>query len=33
LIEQGWLTNGMPGRRLRQMVPQPPAPQPPKKSP
>ena len=33
LIEQGWLTNGMPGRRFRQMVPQPPAPAPPKKSP
>jgi membrane-bound metal-dependent hydrolase YbcI (DUF457 family) len=33
LIEQGWLTNGMPTRRLRQMVPQPPAPSPPKKSP
>lgn len=33
LIEQGWLTNGMPGRRFRQMVPQPPAPPPPKKSP
>jgi hypothetical protein len=33
LIEQGWLTKGMPARRLRQMVPQPPAPPPPKKSP
>lgn len=33
LIEQGWLTNGVPGRRFRQMVPQPPAPPPPKKSP
>jgi membrane-bound metal-dependent hydrolase YbcI (DUF457 family) len=33
LIEQGWLTNGMPDRRFRQMVPQPPAPPPPKKSP
>ncbi|HET7841293.1 MAG TPA: metal-dependent hydrolase [Terriglobia bacterium] len=32
LIEQGWLTNGVPNRRLRQMVPQPPAPPPPKKS-
>ena len=33
LIEQGWLTNGMPDRRFRQMVPQPPAPPQPKKSP
>jgi membrane-bound metal-dependent hydrolase YbcI (DUF457 family) len=33
LIEQGWLTNGMPDRRFRQMVPQPPAPPPPQKSP
>lgn len=33
LIEQGWLTNGVPDRRLRQMVPQPPAPPPPKKFP
>jgi len=33
LIQQGWLTNGMPGRRMRQMVPQPPTPQSPKRSP
>jgi membrane-bound metal-dependent hydrolase YbcI (DUF457 family) len=33
LIEQGWLTNGMPDRRFRQMVPQPPAPPPANKSP
>lgn len=33
LIEQGWLTNGMPDRRFRQTVPQPPAPPQPKKSP
>jgi len=33
LIKRGWLTNGVPTRRLRQMVPQPPAPPPPKKSP
>jgi membrane-bound metal-dependent hydrolase YbcI (DUF457 family) len=32
LIARGWLTNSMPERRLRQMVPQPPAPQSPKKS-
>lgn len=33
LIEQGWLTNGMPTRRLRRIVPQPPAPPAPKRSP
>lgn len=33
LIEQGWLTNGTPTRRLRQIVPQPPAPIPPKSPP
>jgi membrane-bound metal-dependent hydrolase YbcI (DUF457 family) len=33
VIEQGWLTNGMLERRMRQMVPQPPAPPPPKRSP
>ncbi len=33
LIEQGWLTNGMPERRARQMVPQPPVPASTKRSP
>ena len=33
VIEQGWLTNGMLERRMRQMVPQPPTPPPIKKSP
>ena len=33
LVEQGWLTNGMSTRRLRQIVPQPPAPPPPRSSP
>jgi hypothetical protein len=33
LIQQGWLTNGMPDRRMRQTTPQPPAPKSPKRSP
>ncbi len=33
LIQQGWLTNGTADRRMRQMAPQPPAPQSPKRSP